>query len=147
MFVGSSFFDFIESRYCVLPYKMHGQETTQTLATPRDVDGFFGTHLGIDSTTIWASVTSGKSVLRIHLLACMLARIWSPQEATAIWAELVIQRQKVIKKQAQSAKISDNYLAQLAAAHEIDRSSLGSWDTSARSWLQVADQARRKEQV
>jgi hypothetical protein len=38
-------------------------------------------------------------------------------------------------------------LAQLAAAHEIDRSSLGAWDASARAWLQVADQARRKEQV
>ncbi|KAJ5627388.1 hypothetical protein N7528_004815 [Penicillium herquei] len=124
------------------------QETMQTLAEPRDiVDGFFGTHLGIDSTTIWASATSGKSVLRIHLLACMLARIWSPQEATAIWAELVGHRQKIIKKQAQSAEFADNYLAQLAAAHEIDRSSLASWDASARAWLQVADQARRKKQV
>ncbi|KAF9894932.1 hypothetical protein FE257_004554 [Aspergillus nanangensis] len=124
------------------------QQTTQKLDKPRDVcDGFFGTHLGIDSTTIWASATSGKSVLRIHLLACILARIWSPQEATAIWAELVSQRQRIIKKQAQSAEIADNYLAQLAAAHEIERSSLGSWDASARAWLQVADQARRKEQV
>ncbi|KAJ5547777.1 hypothetical protein N7513_005011 [Penicillium frequentans] len=70
-----------------------------------------------------------------------------PQEATAIWAELVSQRQKIIKRQAQSAEVADNYLAQLAAAHEIDRSSLGSWDASARAWLQVADQARRKEQV
>ncbi|KAJ5720779.1 uncharacterized protein N7483_008713 [Penicillium malachiteum] len=77
----------------------------------------------------------------------MLARIWSPQEATAIWAELVSQRQKIIKKQAQSAELADNYLAQLAAAHEIDRSSLASWDASARAWLQVADQARRKKQV
>lgn len=111
------------------------------------VDGFFGSHLGIDCTTIWASVTSGKSVLRIHLLACILARIWSPQEATAIWAELVSQRQKSIKKHAQSADIADNYLAQLAAAHEIDRSSLGSWDASARAWLRVANQGRRKEQV
>jgi hypothetical protein len=74
------------------------QETTPKLDKTKDiVNGFFGAHLGIDSTTIWASATSGKSVLRIHLLTCILARIWSPQEATAIWAELVSQRQNIIK--------------------------------------------------
>jgi hypothetical protein len=124
------------------------KDMTQKTENPKDiVDGFFGSHLGIDSTTIWASATSGKSVLRIHLLACMLARIWSPQEATAIWAELVSHRQTVIKSQAQSSDIVDNYLAQLAAAHEIDRASLGSWDASARAWLEVADQARTLQQI
>ncbi|RAL04544.1 uncharacterized protein BO80DRAFT_398847 [Aspergillus ibericus CBS 121593] len=124
------------------------QETTHKVQSPKDiVDGFFGSHIGIDSTTIWASATSGKSVLRIHLLACMLARIWSPQEATAIWRELVTHRQAVIRSQAQSPEIVDNYLAQLAAAHDIDGPSLGSWDASARAWLQVADQARKKEQI
>lgn len=124
------------------------QETMKNIKNSKViVDGFFGGHLGIDSTTIWASATSGKSVLRIHLLACLLARIWSPQEATAIWSELVAHRQSVIKSQAQSADIADNYLAQIAAAHEIDRDSLGSWDASARAWLEVADQARRKEQI
>ncbi|KAJ6094128.1 hypothetical protein N7467_002973 [Penicillium canescens] len=124
------------------------QQMIQKIENPKIiVDGFFGSHLGIDSTTIWASATSGKSVLRIHLLACMLARIWSPQEATAIWVELVSHRQTDIKNQAQSTEIADNYLAQLAAAHEIDRASLGSWDASARSWLQVADQARKVEQI
>ncbi|KAJ5374379.1 hypothetical protein N7517_006385 [Penicillium concentricum] len=73
------------------------QEMTQKTENPKViVDGFFGSHLGIDSTTIWASATSGKSVLRMHLLACMLARIWSPQEATAIWAELQIQINLII---------------------------------------------------
>lgn len=124
------------------------QEMTQKTENPKViVDGFFGSHLGIDSTTIWASATSGKSVLRIHLLACMLARIWSPQEATSIWAELVSHRQTVIKNQAQSSEIVDNYLARLAAAHEIDRASLGSWDASARAWLEVADQARTVQQI
>jgi hypothetical protein len=50
-------------------------------------DGIFGPHLGIDSTSIWAGATSGSSALLMHLLACMLARIWSSQEATAIWVE------------------------------------------------------------
>lgn len=44
------------------------------------VDGVFGSYIGIDSTAIWTSATSGKSVLRTHLLVCMLARTWSPQE-------------------------------------------------------------------
>jgi hypothetical protein len=77
----------------------------------------------------------------------MLAKIWSSQEATAIWAELVSHRQTVIKNQAQSSEVVDNYLARLAAADEIDRSSLGSWDASARAWLEVADQARTVQQI
>lgn len=55
-------------------------------------DGVFGPHLGLDTTTIWAGATSGSCALPMHLLACMLARIWSPQEATAIWVELVNNR-------------------------------------------------------
>ncbi|PWY92995.1 hypothetical protein BO94DRAFT_564195 [Aspergillus sclerotioniger CBS 115572] len=103
------------------------QETSKRLQNPKDiVNGFFGSHLGIDSTTIWA-------MLRIHLLACMLARIWSPQEATAIWSELVTHRQAVIRSQTQSHEI-------LAAAHEIDGASLGSWDA-------ITDQAQKKEQI
>lgn len=124
------------------------QQITQTEDKPSDIcDGFFGTHLGIDSTTIWASATSGKPAFRMHLLACMLARIWSPQEATSIWKDLVRQRQEIIKKQAQAAEIADSYWALSATAHEIDRSSLASWDASARAWLQVADQARTKQQI
>ncbi|CAG8085223.1 unnamed protein product [Penicillium salamii] len=78
----------------------------------------------------------------------MLARIWSPQEATVIWVELVAHRQSVIKSKTRSMEILDDSLAQLAAAaHEIERASLGNWDSSARSWLQVADQARKKQQI
>lgn len=39
-------------------------------------DGIFGPHLGLDTTTIWAGATSGSCALLMHLLACMLARIW-----------------------------------------------------------------------
>lgn len=124
------------------------QETSQRLHQPKNiVNGFFGTHLGIDSTTIWASATSGRSVLRIHLLACFLARIWTHQEATGVWKEIVTHRQAIIRKQAQSSEIVDNYLAQLAAAHEVDEALLASWDSSARAWLQIADQAKKKEQI
>lgn len=126
------------------------QKTTQTSKKPEGLaDGFFGSHLGIDSTSIWASATSGKRVLRMHLLACMLACLWSPQEATAIWVELVSQRQKEIKAQSESGEIADmlTQFASAAAVHHIERSSLASWDASARAWLQVADQAMRAQQV
>ncbi|RLL97341.1 hypothetical protein CFD26_106249 [Aspergillus turcosus] len=127
------------------------QETTNTMDQPKGLaETLFGSHLGIDYTTIWASATSGSSVLRMHLLACMLARIWSPQEATAIWAELVTHRQMEIKQQAaMSGGIVGNTLAQAAASHEISRSSLSSWDASARAWLEVADRAcvRQQDQI
>ncbi|GKZ35790.1 hypothetical protein AbraIFM66950_006585 [Aspergillus brasiliensis] len=124
------------------------QETSRNLQQPRDiVNGFFGTHLGIDGTTIWASATSGKSALRIHLLACFLARIWTHQEATAAWNDLVTHRQASIRRQSQPSEIVDNYLAQSAAAHEIDEALLASWDASARAWLQIADQARKTQQI
>ncbi|GIK05453.1 hypothetical protein Aspvir_009563 [Aspergillus viridinutans] len=127
------------------------QETTDTMDQPKGLaETFFGSHLGIDYTTIWASATSGRSVLRMHLLACMLARIWSPQEATAIWAELVSHRQMEIKQQAaMSGDIEGYTLAQAAASHEINRLSLSSWDASARAWLEVADRAcvRQQDQI
>jgi hypothetical protein len=127
------------------------QETTDTMDQPKGLcETFFGSHLGIDYTTIWASATSGSPVLRMHLLACMLARIWSSQEATAIWAELVTHRQIEIKQQAaMSGGIAGNTLAQAAASHEISRSSLSSWDASARAWLEVADRAcvRQQDQI
>ncbi|KAL4861298.1 hypothetical protein BDV12DRAFT_208160 [Aspergillus spectabilis] len=110
--------------------------------------GVFGPHLGIDSTSIWASATSGPSALCMHLLACMLARIWSPQEATAIWVELVEHRRQTIKAQASgSESMTGHLISQLAAVHEIDRSTLEGWDASARAWLEVADSVKRKQQV
>lgn len=112
-------------------------------------EGVFGQHLGIDSTSIWASATSGPSALCMHLLACMLARIWSPQEATAIWVELVEHRRQIIKAQASEAHTATgNFnLSQLAAVHDIGRDALEGWDASARAWLQVADGAKKKQQI
>ena len=57
-------------------------------------DGIFADHVGIDATSVWAAATSGPDAIAVHLLACMLARIWSRSEATAIWAELVAERKK-----------------------------------------------------
>lgn len=48
--------------------------------------GAFADYVGADGTTIWAAATSGKNYVTMHLLACMLARIWTMQEAIAIWS-------------------------------------------------------------
>ncbi|KAL4878202.1 hypothetical protein BJY04DRAFT_229923 [Aspergillus karnatakaensis] len=97
-------------------------------------EGIFGLHLGVDSTSIWAGATSGGPSLLMHLLACMLARIWSAQEATAIWAELIESRREVVKNQP------------TAAIYDTEWSTLEKWDASARAWLQTADASTSKRQ-
>jgi hypothetical protein len=59
-------------------------------------DGVFAEQVGVDGTSIWAAATSGPESIALHLLACMLARIWSGSEATSIWVELVSERKKGI---------------------------------------------------
>lgn len=49
----------------------------------------FASHLGADSTSIWAAVTSGPGAIAVHLLACMLARLFTDLEAISVWVELV----------------------------------------------------------
>ncbi|KAL3474145.1 hypothetical protein BJX99DRAFT_248478 [Aspergillus californicus] len=73
-------------------------------------EGVFGPHLGIDSTSIWASATSGTSALCMHLLALQAS---------------------------ETDAVTGNYISQLAAVHEIDTSTLEGWDASARAWLQL----------
>lgn len=51
--------------------------------------GFLAEHIGVDGTSLWAAATSGINAIAIHLLACMLANIFSDLEATAIWEEIV----------------------------------------------------------
>ncbi|KAL7945338.1 hypothetical protein V8C42DRAFT_322840 [Trichoderma barbatum] len=109
--------------------------------------GIFADHVGADGTSIWASATSGSEAVTMHLLACMLARIWKREEAIAIWTEFVQQRkmylQSAITECDGPMKISD-----LAASHiELTRTELDEWDASARSWLQTADEGQRLRQT
>lgn len=94
--------------------------------------GIFAEHMGADGATIWASATSGKETVTMHLLACMLARIWSREEAVSIWSELVEYRkvflQRTIEDYETGFRVSD-----LAASRiEISRAQLDAWDASAR---------------
>ncbi|KAF5231054.1 hypothetical protein FAUST_9495 [Fusarium austroamericanum] len=79
-----------------------------------------------------------------HLLACMLARIWTASEAEAIWDEIIQVRKRLLLE----TELSDPLLpaANLAAQIEITRSQISSWDASARAWLEVADRSRLRQQ-
>ncbi|KAK4182282.1 hypothetical protein QBC35DRAFT_468206 [Podospora australis] len=102
-----------------------------------------GDKLGIDGTSIWAAATSGNEALCVQLLACMLARFWSPQEAISIWAEIVESR-----KQEMSEKNAGFEYSELAAMNTIlSREQLAEWDSSARAWLRTADKCKMKEQT
>ena len=99
--------------------------------------GPFQKFVGLDGTSIWAAATSGPSAVAVHLLACMLARVWSPAEAVSIWEELVAERKKALVPDNDTDTIPtrDVVAAQLA----IDQSQLAEWDASARAWLRAAD--------
>ncbi|EXU94849.1 hypothetical protein X797_012068 [Metarhizium robertsii] len=113
----------------------------------RNVDhGPFSGHVGVDGTSIYAAVSSGKSIIALHLLACMLARMFSGAEATAIWVQLVDCRLKEIQEASEASQLQG--IAALYAAEQgrqILRDDLASWDASARAWLQTANEAKKRE--
>jgi hypothetical protein len=113
---------------------------------PSSRDGVFANHIGADVSSIWAAVTSGGTAIAVHLLACMLARIFSSPEATYIWVELVLKRKAEIVEASQDAMYpSDHHVELLAAKQDISRADLASWDASARAWIQSADQAKSSQ--
>ncbi|KAH7039002.1 hypothetical protein B0J12DRAFT_788423 [Macrophomina phaseolina] len=108
--------------------------------------GIFADHTGIDGTSIWAAATSSIPALHMQLLAAMLARIWSPDKATAMWVELVEARRREMAGRFERGE-ELLYLNLMAATQaEITRDQLREWDASARSWLQTADSIKEKEQ-
>jgi hypothetical protein len=57
----------------------------------------FANHIGADSSSLWAAVTSGNGVIDVHLLACVIARIWNGLQAVSNWDELVAKRKEEIQ--------------------------------------------------
>ena len=107
--------------------------------------GIFTQQAGIDGTSIWASATSGVGAIQVHLLACMLARMWSAPEATSIWVELLDSRRREI--QASFDGTGSMHLETLVASQQqIDRSHLAEWDASARAWIRIADSSKAVQQ-
>ena len=102
----------------------------------------FPEHSGLAGTNIWAAATSGGKAIAVHLLACMLARLWPSSESTSIWVELVAER----KKQLRDARNDLSLPALTAMEVSISRECLAEWDASARAWLRAADKALEKQQ-
>lgn len=98
---------------------------------------------GIDSTSVWAAATSGPTAISVHLLACFLARMWAPAEAVSIWLELVSDREKEISKPDDPQFYTRPNI--LAERIEITGQDIAALDSSARAWLQFADQAKSRQ--
>lgn len=116
-------------------------------AAPKGVRSktLFEDWIGADATSIWAAATSGNGAIPVHLLACMLARVWSAAEATAIWEELIEHR----KTELAATEFTDpSGITLLTASRiEVTRDQISRWDASARSWISVADTFKKKEQT
>ncbi|OAL53522.1 hypothetical protein IQ07DRAFT_559746 [Pyrenochaeta sp. DS3sAY3a] len=110
-------------------------------------NGIFAAHTGVDGTSIWASATSSVAALQLQLLACMLAKVWKPTQATSIWYELVKERRKEIASKYENGEEMQFKSMTAAAQSEISRESLAEWDASARAWLRVADRVKGREQT
>ncbi|KAJ2986758.1 hypothetical protein NUW58_g4875 [Xylaria curta] len=108
--------------------------------------GLFAAQAGIDGTNIWAAATSGRGALAVHLLACMLARIWKSHEAISLWVELVDRRKQEISDTYNNGNATE-IAAIMASQQTFSRQQLAHWDNSARSWLQTADVDRRLQQT
>ncbi|GMF66839.1 unnamed protein product [Aspergillus oryzae] len=130
--------------------KVYGQRVSEICSTPSSnprgswAHGMFQNYVGADSTTIWAAVTSGKGALAVHLLACMLARLWTPAEATSIWVEIVEERKAQISAECDPNEPS--HYALIRASHlEVTRAELANWDAGARAWLAIADKPNQRQ--
>jgi hypothetical protein len=117
-------------------------ELSGQMETVSQFTGMFADRAGADGTSIWAAATSGQHAIAMHLLACMLARIWKPAEATSIWVELVERRKGEIFK-AYNASNATGVSSVMAAQQLFNRDQLSAWDASARSWLRAADSRKR----
>ena len=107
--------------------------------------GPFAEHIGVDGTNIWAAATSGKGAVAIHLLACMLARLWPPSEAIAIWEQILEERKKELSSWDANEAIP---LTELTTGQiEVSREELAEWDASARAWLLAADRVKKFNQT
>ena len=133
-------------------YRAYGARVSEISALPSvnpqgsERDGVFASQIGADSASIWAAVTSGEGAIAVHLLACMLARIFTGPEATSVWVELVEkQKERLIEENNRTLYIQQHDGAGRAALQEISRTELANWDASARAWLQSADQAKVRQ--
>ena len=124
-----------EVSYLIQAYGRRATEIAKSpSANPKDTSkaGVFADHIGADGTTIWATATSGDRAVTIHLLACILARIWTRTHAISVWSELIEQRREDLRQKL-AGNESSFQISDIAASRvEISRSQLDDWDASAR---------------
>ncbi|KAF7513321.1 hypothetical protein GJ744_009742 [Endocarpon pusillum] len=132
--------------------KVYGKrvsEISKTLDSNRHtgfrLSAMFSDWVGIDATSIWAAATSGPAAITVHLVACMIARVFTTSEATSLWYELVERRKEQLVKAEAEGMADDSDM--LAARCDISRTQLAEWDASARAWLQSADEAMAEKQT
>ncbi|KAK8867354.1 hypothetical protein PGQ11_005932 [Apiospora arundinis] len=99
--------------------------------------GLFADHVGAGGTTIWAAATSGGETVTVHLLACMLARIWRRDEAVSIWSELVDARKVRLEEHIAASEFECSLSNLTASRIDISRAQLDAWDASARQVLET----------
>ncbi|TGO52449.1 hypothetical protein BCON_0141g00210 [Botryotinia convoluta] len=115
--------------------------------TGKSRHGLISNHVGADSTSIWAAVTSGDGAIAVHLLACMIARIFTGPQAISLWMALIEKRKEEIEEGiANTTDQVKAIAAACAAQQEIRQEEIADWDSSARSWIQSADLVKLKEQ-
>ncbi|KXX78284.1 hypothetical protein MMYC01_206494 [Madurella mycetomatis] len=71
-------------------------QQTSAQASLESLSWIFSAYRGIDATSLWAAATSRKAALPVHLLACLLARVWDGTKAVSLWFEIVAERRKEI---------------------------------------------------
>lgn len=118
-------------------YRVYGKraseiaKNSQLNAAERLATGAFAELSGLDGGSVWAAATSGPGAIAVHLLACMLAKIWPAPEATSIWAEIVsLRKRKLMSLDENDPK---HVYAFCAAKCTLTRQELADWDASARA--------------
>jgi hypothetical protein len=102
--------------------------------------GLFANEVGADGTAIWAAATSGDSAIAVHLLGCMLSRMWDPPEAISIWMQLIAERKHALST-------SGNPLEYATSQNiTLTREQIASWHTSTQAWRRTADEANARRQ-
>lgn len=110
--------------------------------------GPFADHVGIDGGSLWAAANSGQGAVAVHLLGCMLARMFTAIEATSIWEEIVnFRKDEILRRESSGDTDPRNVFTVLAAKTPLTRQHLETWDASARAWLRVADEAMKTKQT
>ncbi|KAL8750820.1 MAG: hypothetical protein Q9184_006282 [Pyrenodesmia sp. 2 TL-2023] len=108
--------------------------------------GVFANQAGPDATSLWAAATSGGGAISVHLLACLLARIWDAPQAISIWVEIIKKRKEEVNADFEECNIG--HMATLQAARQdFPRAQIADWDDSARAWLRSANEVKKKQQT